>query len=72
MKYDLNYSNNYEYIKLNLKDKFSFEINSIYAENNTDNYASKDKKREARININSGFIIGTEDFMNYIEDVYFG
>ena len=72
LKYDLNYSNNYEYIKLNLKDKFSFEINSIYAENNTDNYASKDKKREARININSGFIIGTEDFMNYIEDIYFG
>ena len=72
MKYDLNYSNNYEYIKLNLKDKFSFEINSIYAENNTENYFIKDKKREARININSGFIIGTEDFMNYIEDVYFG
>ena len=72
LKYDLNYSNNYEYIKLNLKDNFSFEINSIFAENNTENYISKDKKREARININTGFIIGTDDFMNYIEDIYFG
>ena len=71
LKYDLNYSNNYEYVKLNLKDKFSFEINSIFAENNTENYIYKDKIREARININSGFIIGTEDFMNYIEDIYF-
>ena len=71
LKYDLNYSNNYEYVKLNLRDQFSFEINSIFAENNTENYIYKDKIRQARININSGFIIGTEDFMNYIEDIYF-
>ena len=71
LKYDSNYSKNYQYIKLYLRDKFSFEINAIYAENYTNNYTSKDKKREAIININSGFIIGTEDFMNYIEDIYF-
>ena len=72
IKYDSNYSKNYEYIKLNLRDKFSFEINSIYAENyTTNNYTTKDKRREAIIDINSGFIIGTENFMNYIEEIYF-
>ena len=72
IKYDSNYSKNYEYIKLNLRDKFSFEINSIYAENyTTNNYTTKDKRREAIIDINSGFIIGTKDFMNYIEEIYF-
>ena len=35
------------------------------------NLFSIKKKREAIIDINSGLIIGTEDFMNYIEDIYF-
>ena len=67
--------------KLNFTDKFSFEINSLYAFNNSeskiiqDNSKNKfkiEKRRGAVIDINSGFIIGTEDFMNYIEKIYFG
>ena len=67
--------------KLNFTDIFSFEINSIYAFNNLeskiiyDNSKSKyniEKRRGAIIDLNSGFIIGTEDFMNYIEKIYFG
>ena len=66
---------------MNFTDKFSFEINSIYAFNNSDskiiydNSKSKyniEKRSGAIIDINSGFIIGTEDFMNYIEKIYFG
>ena len=59
--------------KLNFTDKFSFEINSLYAFNNSeskiiqDNSKNKfkiEKRRGAVIDINLGFIIGTEDFMN--------
>ena len=72
---------NYLIYKLNFTDKFSFEINSIYAFNNSeskiiyDNSKNKyniEKRRGALIDINSGFIIGSEDFMNYIETIYFG
>ena len=80
-KYDLNYSFNYQYIKIYFKNDFSFEINSIFAEEQTNSkiiindnitkYYIIDKKREAILNINSGFILGNEDFMNYIEDIYF-
>jgi len=72
---------NYLIYKLNFTDKFSFEINSIYAFNNSESkiiyYNSKskyniEKRRGAIIDINSGFIIGTDDFMNYIEKKYFG
>ena len=72
---------NFQYVKVNFRDKFSFETNSIYAfdslekkiiyDNNMTNLFSIKKKREAIIDINSGLIIGTEDFMNYIEDIYF-
>ena len=67
--------------KLNFTEKFSFEINSLYAFNNSeskiiqDNSKNKfkiEKRRGAIIDINLGFIIGTEDFMNYIEKIYFG
>ena len=58
-------------------------MNSVYASDNNDELDNKiineniskyyqiEKKREGILNINSGFIIGTEDFMNYIEDIYF-
>jgi len=80
---DLFYSNNYTYIKSYFKNNFSFEMNSIYASDNNDEINNKiindnisqfyqiEKKRKGILNINSGFIIGTEDFMNYIEDIYF-
>ena len=79
-KYDLNYSINYQYIKLYFKDIFSFELNSISAKDKLDRniindnitkYFTFNKKREIILNINSGFIIGTQDFMNYIEDIFF-
>ena len=79
-KYNLNYTKNYQYVKLYFQNKFSFEINSIYAQDKLNNniindnitkYYNFDKKREMILNINSGFIIGTLDFMNYIEEIFF-
>ena len=37
---------------------------------NISNYLIE-KKREIILDINSGFIIGSEDFMYYIENIYF-
>ena len=55
---------------------FSFGYDKIYAKypwNKTEylNITGNIKKKEAIINLNSGFIIGTEDFRNLIHKIFF-
>ena len=55
----------FSYDNILLKDN----LNKVKYLNMTDN--NKKKKTDAIINLNSGFIIGTEDFKNFIHTIFF-
>ena len=75
---------NYPKAKLNENQYYSkyfyleyiFSYNSIFTKNSWNkityvNFTDKTITKKAMININSGFIIGTEDFQNYIHKTFF-
>ncbi len=65
-----------QYFTKYFKSDFSFEYDNIYVNYSWNkieylNITGNSKKKEAIINLNSGFIIGTEDFRNFIHKIFF-
>jgi len=75
-KYDPSHFKEEHYHAKYFYSKFGFSYNNIYMKypwNKTEylNITGNGKKKEVEINLNSGFIIGTEDFKNFIHNIFF-
>ena len=75
-QYDPNHYNKEHYFTKYYVYDFGFYYDNIYAKypwNKTEylNITGNNKMKEAIINLNSGFIIGTEDFKNFIYKIFF-
>ena len=75
-KYDPTHFNKEQYFTKYFSYEFSFGYDNIYVKypwNKTEyvNITGNSKKKDAIINLNSGFIIGTEDFRNFIHENFF-
>ena len=74
--YDPKYFKKEQYYTKYFVLDFSFEYDNIYMnyswnKNEYLNITGNSKRKEAIINLNSGFIIGTEDFRNFIHKIFF-